>query len=347
MMVETPDTVHGRLLEAVHLSGYTMERACSELEWLLDDDRWRKIGSGYDDINAFLATIDLSEFRLMVDQRKKLARRLQEIEASQRATARLLGVSHTTIERDLGSGTNVPSMDRDTIETNDLFGRDGTNVPAWFQDEDADPAKLGKKVTARKESGDRRQERLAEISAANVNLETGSRRYPIIYADPPWRYENPPMGDTGRSIENHYPTMTLDEIAALPVTYLATDDALLYLWATAPKLAECMTIIEAWGFEYRTCLVWDKELIGMGYYARNQHELLLVCRRGEFPTPESGTQPSSVYRERRGDHSAKPTFYYEMIEYCYPGVPKIELFARTTREGWAAWGNQAGNADAA
>jgi phage N-6-adenine-methyltransferase len=101
---ETPTTVHGRLLEAVHISGYTFERACAELEWLLEDDRWRRAGDGFDDINAFLATIDLSEFRLPVEQRKSLARKLAELRASQRATARALGFAEVTIRRDLGAG---------------------------------------------------------------------------------------------------------------------------------------------------------------------------------------------------------------------------------------------------
>lgn len=190
---------------------------------------------------------------------------------------------------------------------------------------------------------ERREQRLqniAEISKGNTELDTKTR-YPIIYADPPWRYENPPMGGTNRSIENHYPTMTLEEICALPVADLATDDAMLYLWATAPKLAECMDVIEAWGFEYRTNLCWDKVSIGMGYHARNQHEILLVAKRGNIPPPEAGKQPASVHREKRGEHSAKPIFYYEMIEAAYPGLPKIELFSRSPREGWSAWGNQA------
>jgi N6-adenosine-specific RNA methylase IME4 len=180
---------------------------------------------------------------------------------------------------------------------------------------------------------------IAAILAGNYDLSL-ARKYPIIYADPPWRYENPPIGATGRSIENHYPTLSVAEICELPVDQLAHDDAMLYLWATAPKLAECMEVIKAWGFEYRTCLVWDKEIIGMGYYARNQHELLLVARRGDIPPPEAGTQPTSVHRERRGEHSVKPVFYYEIIEAAYPGLPKIELFARSERDGWDRWGNE-------
>jgi N6-adenosine-specific RNA methylase IME4 len=138
--------------------------------------------------------------------------------------------------------------------------------------------------------------------------------------------------------------MALEEICALPVASLASDDALLFMWATAPKLAECMKVIEAWGFQYRTCAVWDKEIIGTGYYFRNQHELLLVAKRGNIPHPAAGTQSSSVYRERRTDHSVKPTFFHGMIERLYPELPKIELFARQSRPGWAAWGNKAATA---
>lgn len=188
-----------------------------------------------------------------------------------------------------------------------------------------------------------RLDKIAEISRGNRELDTEAR-YPVIYADPPWRYENPPIGATSRAIENHYPTMTLDEICAMPVGKLAADDALLYLWATAPKLEECFEVIRAWGFEYRTHMVWDKEKIGMGYHARNQHELLLICKRGNIPPPAPGTQPSSVYREARGEHSAKPAFFAEMIEGAYPGLPKIELFCRDPRPGWVAWGNQSESA---
>lgn len=186
-----------------------------------------------------------------------------------------------------------------------------------------------------------RIERIEEIASGNETLET-SRRYPIIYADPPWRYELPAMGGTNRSIENHYPTMSLEEICALPVSDIAADDCLLYLWATAPKLPECLKVIKAWGFEYRTHMVWVKDKIGMGYHARNQHELLLIAKRGEMPPPRPGEQPSSVIEAPRGEHSAKPAIFAENIERLYPEVGKIELFCRAPREGWAVWGNQSG-----
>jgi N6-adenosine-specific RNA methylase IME4 len=180
--------------------------------------------------------------------------------------------------------------------------------------------------------------RIAEISLGNAPLAT-DRRYPVILADPPWRYEQSP--DDSRAVENHYPTMPLEEICALPVANLATPIAILFLWATSPKLAEAQRVIEAWGFDYRTSLVWIKDKIGMGYWARGRHELLLVCRRGDFPTPPPEARPDSVIVAPRGEHSVKPSAAYEIIEAMYPSLPKVELFARATREGWAAWGNQA------
>ena len=181
--------------------------------------------------------------------------------------------------------------------------------------------------------------RIEEISKGNDDLSM-DRKYPIIYADPPWRYENPPVGDSNRSIENHYPTMSIEEICALPVQDIAAEDALLYMWATAPKLRECLKVIEAWGFEYRTHIVWVKDKIGTGYHARNQHELLLIAKRGEMPPPKPGQQPSSVIEAPRGAHSEKPSIFAEIIERLYPAVGKIELFCRSPREGWSVWGNQ-------
>lgn len=182
-----------------------------------------------------------------------------------------------------------------------------------------------------------RLEKIVEISQGNVELKTDAR-YPVLYADPPWRYEH--AESESRAIENQYPTMLLDDICALPVSDLATPDAILFLWATSPKLAESMRVIEAWGFTYRTCAVWDKQKIGMGYYFRQQHELLLVATRGSIPAPPPDARPSSVFSESRGEHSAKPAQFAEWIEAMYPTLPRMELFCRSPREGWATWGNQ-------
>ena len=184
-----------------------------------------------------------------------------------------------------------------------------------------------------------RAQRDDELAQREVSWPEG--KHAVLYADPPWRYEHPPIGASNRSIENHYPTMDLDEICALPVGEVAADDAVLFMWATAPKLAECFEVITAWGFTYRTCMVWVKDRIGMGYHARNQHEILLIAKRGQFAPPAPADRPSSVVNAPRGEHSAKPEVFYELIERMYPDAPKVELFARKQRDGWASFGNQA------
>jgi N6-adenosine-specific RNA methylase IME4 len=134
--------------------------------------------------------------------------------------------------------------------------------------------------------------------------------------------------------------MSLAEICALPVADLAAESCVLFLWTTAPCLEQAFEVIRAWGFEYKSNLVWDKELIGMGHWVRGQHELLLIGSKGTPPLPPTESVPASVMRERRREHSRKPEVAYRIIEAMYPALPKIELFARQSRPGWDAWGNE-------
>ena len=171
-------------------------------------------------------------------------------------------------------------------------------------------------------------------------------QYNVIYADPPWRYDF--VESPNRAIENHYPTMALEDIAALDVP--AADDAMLFLWTTAPKLHEAFTVMAAWGFEYRTSMVWVKTQLGMGKWLRNRHEHLLIARKGKgLPCPRAGTQPDSVLTAPRTQHSAKPDAFRRLIEEMTPNASRIELFARGAVPGWDVWGNEAdaGHAGAA
>jgi len=161
--------------------------------------------------------------------------------------------------------------------------------------------------------------------------------FDVIYADPPWRYE---FNKTkNRAIENHYPTLSLEEIKQLPVP--SADNAVLFLWATAPKLEEALDVMRAWGFKYRTCVVWDKETMGMGNWFRIQHELLLLGVKGKMKVPPVEARVRSVYREKRGKHSQKPRYFYEVIEKMFPNGKYLELFARQRyNDKWTVWGNQ-------
>lgn len=183
-------------------------------------------------------------------------------------------------------------------------------------------------------------EQVAEIAASEPAPLEAVGTFPVIYVDPPWRYDF--AASSTRQIENHYPTMHLDDIKALSVP--AADDAVLLMWATSPKLREAFEVLDAWGFTYVTSMVWVKDRIGMGYYARSRHELLLIAKRGALPVPDPEDRPDSVIEAPLGKHSEKPDAVYEIIEHMYPLHRKVELFARRARDGWAAWGNQAATA---
>jgi N6-adenosine-specific RNA methylase IME4 len=126
------------------------------------------------------------------------------------------------------------------------------------------------------------------------------------------------------------------------VPSIAAADCVLFLWATAPMLPQALSVMDAWGFEYRSNYVWLKDRIGTGYWNRNAHEHLLIGVRGNIPAPAPGTQWDSVVEAPVGEHSAKPSIFLEMIEEYYPNLPKIELNCRGKgRQGWAVWGNEA------
>lgn len=173
--------------------------------------------------------------------------------------------------------------------------------------------------------------------AAKQELPEGKFR--VLYADPPWKYNDELIEGYGAA-EHHYPTMTVDELCALPIADLAPSDAVLFLWATSPLLDDAFAIVSAWGFEYKTSFVWDKVKHNYGHYNSVRHELLLVSTRGSC-TPDSDTLRDSVVECPRGEHSEKPDVFYEIIEEMYQRGPRLELFARRARKGWKRWGNQA------
>ena len=163
-------------------------------------------------------------------------------------------------------------------------------------------------------------------------------KYALVLADPPWRYNF--ISTPGRRIENQYPTLTDEELADHPIQTSFAPDCLMYMWAPSPKLRNAMTLLEAWGFEYITHAVWTKDKIGMGFYFRQQHEDLLLGRKGNPPNPLPETRRSSVFKAPRTGHSVKPAYAHEMLEEQFPALPKLELFGRTAREGWTVWGNE-------
>ena len=164
-----------------------------------------------------------------------------------------------------------------------------------------------------------------------------SGKYKIIYADPPWQYENSGFEN---SAESNYPTMTLQKICGLPIQDLCTDESVLFLWATNPLLKEAFDVMEAWEFAYKTNFAWIKDKArGWAWWAKSKHELILVGVKPKSGTPVKNYD-SAFMEKRENKHSKKPEFVYEMIEDMFPDSKYIELFARNTREGWDGWGNQ-------
>ena len=175
------------------------------------------------------------------------------------------------------------------------------------------------------------------------------RKFTTILADPPWRFQN----RTGKMAPEHrrlsrYATMSIEEICALPVREIAAERAHLYLWVPNALLPEGLKVMEAWGFTYKTNIVWEKirkdggpDGRGVGFYFRNVTELLLFGVRGKnMRTLAPGRRQVNFIAARKREHSRKPDEQYDIIEACSPG-PYLELFARGRRPGWECWGLEA------
>jgi len=196
---------------------------------------------------------------------------------------------------------------------------------------------------------------LAETEAMNpaddLLRRVGTRRFRTILADPPWRFQN----STGKVAPEHrrlnrYGTMTLAGIMALPVADIAEETAHLYLWVPNALMPEGLSVLQAWGFSYKSNIVWHKvrkdggsDGRGVGFYFRNVTELILFGVRGKNArTLAPGRSQVNMIATRKREHSRKPDEQYDLIESCSAG-PFLELFGRGTRKGWTTWGNQAGD----
>lgn len=176
--------------------------------------------------------------------------------------------------------------------------------------------------------------------AADIELPRG-RRYEIILADAPLAFEAY-SGGKSRTADAHYKVMSVEELCAMKVAEIAADDAALFFWVPPCQLLEGLKIMEIWDFRYVTHIVWQKDKIGLGSWVRNQHELLLIGKRGRFQPPTAQHRCSSVFMAARKGHSRKPDQAYALIEAMYPDAKlgRIELFARSKRDGWDVFGDE-------
>ena len=165
------------------------------------------------------------------------------------------------------------------------------------------------------------------------------KKYQIIYADPPWSYNDKQNTKLLGGAIKHYPTMTIKELCGLPIKDMIEDNAVLFFWVTSPLLEDGFKVIVSWGFKYKTSFVWDKVKHNMGHYNSVRHELLLVCTRGSM-TPQVRKLYDSVQSIPRTEHSKKPKEFRDIINTIYPNGKRVELFAREKTEGWDVWGNE-------
>ena len=186
--------------------------------------------------------------------------------------------------------------------------------------------------------------------SADLLASIEQKRFACILADPPWQFIN----RTGKMAPEHrrlsrYGTMDLDAISALPVDKISADPSHLYLWVPNALLPEGLAVMAAWGFKYKSNIIWHKirkdggsDGRGVGFYFRNVTEILLFGVKGKNArTLQPGRTQVNLLGTRKREHSRKPDEIFDIIERCSPG-PRVELFARGVRAGWSAWGDQAG-----
>lgn len=175
------------------------------------------------------------------------------------------------------------------------------------------------------------------------------KKYNIIYADPPWKYNDKMVmqGVHGaiRGAEAFYNTMTLQDIKNLPIKEIADNNCILFIWITMPLLPCVFEVIKAWGFEYKTCgFTWIKKTkkgknhLGMGHYTRGNAELCLIAKKGKIKILNHSI--SQIIESEIQHHSKKPDIIREKIVELLGDLPRVELFARNTTEGWDVWGNE-------
>lgn len=340
------------LYEGKILDGRNRFKACQKLgitpkfeEWI--GEPWSKVW----DTNAerrHLPQGTKAAIRLIMNRAMSswYEERQQRKAAANAARAEAVSEIAQKRERE-GDGTFKPG-----IVSNDTQPGDEPNKENWERVELAKQAGVSEATAARVLAlANADFDMLEKVAAGDLSLNKAAQlknheekrsrelptgKYSVIYADPPWQYEN--SGFTN-SAESQYPTMKTSDICNLPIQGLCDTTTVLFMWATNPLLLDALRVMKAWGFEYKTNMVWIKDM-GRGYswFLKSKHELLLIGTKSETPHP--AIKPDSCFEADRGAiHSRKPEITYDLIESMYPGN-KIELFARAARDGWDAWGNE-------
>lgn len=295
---------------------------------------WRQSVEGIFSAGRWLveakASLPHGEYEAMVEGMLPFGKRAAQMLAAVATDPRLENANH---------GSHLPSSWRTLYELTRL---DDVTLERAFEDGTIRPDMQRKHVVNLRQQVTNPKPEWSQPEEATADLQTlidRGRKYACIYADPPWQYGNQ---GTRAATDNHYPTMTTEDIARLPIDQLVDENAHLHLWTTNAFLFESQMIMESWGFEYKSVLVWVKPQMGIGNYWRVSHEFLLLGVRGSAPFLDRSCM--SWVSAERGRHSSKPDAVRKMIERVSPG-PRLELFARIHAQGWSAWGNEIGVRD--
>lgn len=227
-------------------------------------------------------------------------------------------------------------------------------LPDLFASDAALPIQRNRRLTGYTIYNAEQQRRTQRNDLPSLYPDLPNKKYSIIYADPPWDYGGKMQFDKSStsaekmtwdrdifisSANFKYPTLKTPELKRIPITEIADDDCLLFMWVTNPHLAQGIELGQAWGFEYKTvAFVWDKMVHNPGKYTMSYCELCLVFKRGRIPTPRGTRNEKQLIRSPRGDHSVKPEEVRQAIERMFPSQQRIELFARTKPQSWDVWG---------
>jgi N6-adenosine-specific RNA methylase IME4/transposase-like protein len=307
-----------------------------------------------DEAREIARTLNEDRRAMPKEERLEVVQALREDGHSLRAIAGAVGVTQTQVARDLAGVTDVTP---DTYSLNDQLterigyeqrakaqvrGLDGKTYPARREPRlpEDDVVRQSRDIyRQRKQDRDSRQAEVGRNSVPFPSVEAATFR--VVYVDPPWRYNQTGLvsKDWGM-VEDKYPTMPIEEMKALPVATMAMPDAVLFMWATSPMLADALDLIGAWGFKYKASVVWDKGRPYLGSYVHISHELLLIGTRGSCVADCKHTG-GSVFSVPRAEHSRKPEEFRALIDSMYTYGNRIELFRRgDAPEGWYVWGNE-------
>jgi len=313
----------------VVLDGHHRMRACQEANVV---PRFRMMDFKTEDLERlYVMETNLYRRQLTVFQEVELRTEITKLKSRQGQRTDLTSSSfeeevigtHRKIASEMPNASNS-TVERALYVLNNAKGEEGEKIK--------EAARLGtNKGGISIFNAYKQTKQLTETPKEPIPLPEG--KYSVIYADPPWTYTHSFLAGAPNT---HYTTMTTEKICELDIP--SHKDAVLFLWSTNPLLEDAFKVIEAWGFQYKTNIAWVKDRTGTGHYVRGQHELLLICTKGNIGTPPTEARVPSVLIAPRTEHSKKPHEVYDIIEAMYPNGKRLELFSRNNRENWTMWG---------